>query len=241
MPTEKNPDRKIVKAIYLLLEKYHRIYGLEVYSFSHGSFGPGYFGFQIAAHRCWWGKDLRNANYQARHGSKGMYGPLVGYWYMASIPSWAAGDQLSLRNWEKLRTTEIVAWFEESLGLRSLFAENARAIAEWRSRYSVEESEKYLLMMNLAGLLASQNGAFPVTPTQTFSEYDPDAKAKAAAILRKLGLSIEEEPGRVFGLDKTFIARNGMALAGDTVFDLWEAHLAGASHDELLKRLRKDG
>jgi 3'-phosphoadenosine 5'-phosphosulfate sulfotransferase len=36
--------RKINKAIYLLIEKYHRLYGLEVYGFS-GGHGPGYAGF----------------------------------------------------------------------------------------------------------------------------------------------------------------------------------------------------
>ena len=36
----------INKAIFLLIEKYHRLYGLEFYLFSHSSFGTGYWGFQ---------------------------------------------------------------------------------------------------------------------------------------------------------------------------------------------------
>ena len=54
-------SRKINKAIYSLVEKYHRLFGLEVYGFS-GGHGPGYAGFQLAAHRCW-EEDKPYANY----------------------------------------------------------------------------------------------------------------------------------------------------------------------------------
>ena len=229
--------RKIVKAIYLLLERYHRLFGLEVYSFSHGSFGPGYFGFQIAAHRCWWGRDLRDANYASPTTPNGTYGPLVGYWYMASIPAWAAGHQLTFRNWEKARTHEIVSWYEDSLNLHQLFEANARAIQEWRQNYTVDEAEKYLLMMNLAGLFASARETFPLTPVQSFSDYDSHADQKAADIMRRLSLEPDYEPCCAFGLDGSFIGRNGKAVAGERMIDLWDSYVAGSSSAELLDML----
>ena len=43
-------QRKIYKAIYLILRKYHALYGLEIFVFS-GGHGAGYVSFQLACDR----------------------------------------------------------------------------------------------------------------------------------------------------------------------------------------------
>ena len=70
-------DHKLFKAIYLLLDKYHRLYGLEIYLFS-GGHEPGYCGFQIATSPCY-GEFGDQLNYSKTGVSDGPYGALVTY------------------------------------------------------------------------------------------------------------------------------------------------------------------
>jgi hypothetical protein len=98
-------SRKISKAIYSLIEKYHRLFGLEVYGFS-GGHGPGYAGFQVAANRCW-AQGRPHLNYQAPFGDGRQV--LVTYFSNVGIPAWCAGEQLGLDGWERQRTSSIMA------------------------------------------------------------------------------------------------------------------------------------
>lgn len=227
-------SRKVTKAVYLLIEKYHRLTGLEVYGFSHGGFGPGYYGFQLAANRCFWGDDLRSANY-SYDASPGDYGPLVSYWERPAVPAWAAGEQLELLGWESMRTAQIVEWLEHTLALDQLISANASLLGRWRARYTVEQSEQYLLMINVAGLLSARRGSMPLTPSQTFSDYDNEGSAKARSITRKLGL--ECEASSIFGVSEVFVGRNGLALTHGTLVDVWREFTSGAAVDEIVDRL----
>ena len=217
-------SRKIIKAVYLLLERYHRLYGLEAYLFS-GPHGPGYVGFQIAADRCW-DADSAHVDYPVDDQGRSRFGPLTTYITgHVGIPAWSAGRQLALDNWEQRRTSEIVAWLEEHLALRPLFEQNADLIQRWRTAYTVEDSEQYLLMVNVAGLLAQAVDDFPRTPSQCLSDYDTDAPEKVSQQLRRLRLS--HERGTVMGISGIMIGHNGMALVNDRPIDIWQRRLAG--------------
>lgn len=225
--------RKINKAIYLLVEKYHRLFGLEIYGFS-GGHGPGYAGFQIAAKRCWQ-EGEPYANYEAPFGDGRQV--LVAYFSHAGIPAWCAGEQLELPEWWKLRTSSILAWLEEHLTLLELFDLYQSEIARWRARYSVEESEKYLLMLNLAGLLSAKVGDFPRTPGQLFHGMDPTGHEKAQRMVSRLGVA----DGNIdaFGITDCMLGRNGLALVGDEIVDVWAMGLSGQSSEEITDYLFK--
>jgi len=122
-------SRKINKAIYLVVEKYHRLFGLEVYGFS-GGHGPGYAGFQVAANRCW-SQGRPHANYQAPFGDGRQV--LVTYFTNVGIPAWCAGEQLEFAGWGRQRTNSIVSWLEQHLTLLELFDLYKSEIASWRA------------------------------------------------------------------------------------------------------------
>lgn len=219
------PTRKISKAVYLLLEKYHRLFGLEAFLFS-GPHGPGYVGFQVAANRCW-DADNSNANYSVAGPDEGRYGPLVTYLTHVGIPEWAAGHQLEMPDWTAARTEAIEGWLTQNLRLHALFDENADVIGRWRQKYTVEDSEKYLLMYNLAGLLAMRGGDMPRSPSQCLSDYDTKAPDVVQHQLRMLNLTTER--GTVMGVSGIMIARNGKALVEETLIDVWQRRTAGES------------
>lgn len=225
--------RKINKAIYLLLEKYHRLFGLEVYGFS-GGHGPGYAGFQIAAKRCWQEGELY-PNYEAPFGDGRQV--LVTYFSHVGIPAWCAGEQLELPEWWKLRTSSILAWLEEHLTLLELFDLYQSDIARWRAQYSVEESEKYLLMVNLAGVLSARLGDFPRTPAQLFHSLDPTGGEKAGGIVSRLGVA--DVNIDCFGVADCMVGRNGLALVGDEIVDVWAMRLSGQSCEDISDYLWK--
>lgn len=143
-------SRKISKAIYLLVEKYHQLSGLEVYGFNSGH-GPGYAGFQIAANRCW-EQGKATPNYGASLEDSRLV--LVTFFTNVGIPAWCAGEQVELEGWERQRTRTIVNWLDKHLSLLALFDLYKSDIASWRSQYTIEESEKYLLMQTWLGYSA---------------------------------------------------------------------------------------
>ncbi len=226
-------SRKINKAIYSLVEKYHRLFGLEVYGFS-GGHGSGYAGFQVAAQRCWEeGKPY--ANYEPPLGDGRQI--LVTYFTHVGIPAWCAGEQLELKDWQKQRTNAIVAWLEKHLTLLELFDLYQSQIARWRARYSVEESGKYLLMLNLAGLLSAKVGDLPRTPGQLYHTMDPTGHEKAQRMVSRLGVA----DGNIdaFGITDCMLGRNGLALVGDEIVDVWAMRLGGQSSEEISAHLLK--
>ncbi len=176
-------SRKISKAIYLLLEKYHRLFGLEVYGFSGGN-GPGYAGFQVAANRCW-ERGRPYLNYETPFGDGRQV--LVTYFSSVGIPAWCSGEQLELPGWEQQRTSSIMSWLKQNLTLLELFDLYKSDIASWHAPYTVEESAKYLLMVNLAGLVSARQGDFPGTAEQLYHSMDPKGVEKAEQIVSRLG------------------------------------------------------
>ena len=213
--------QKINKAIYLLLEKFHRLFGLEVYGFS-GGHGPGYAGFQVAAKRCWFDSNP-HVNYEPPFGGGRQI--LVTYFPHVGIPAWCAGEQLELAGWEHKRTGSIVAWLEKHLTHLELFDLYKSEIDQWRSHYTVEQSEKYLLMFNLAGLLSARDGSFPRTPGQLFHDMDSKGHSKAEEIAS--GLRVKDRHIDAFGIFGCMIGRNGFALVGDEVVDVWAMRTQG--------------
>jgi hypothetical protein len=226
-------SRKISKAIYLLVEKYHRLFGLEVYGFS-GGHGPGYAGFQVAANRCW-AQGRPHLNYQAPFGDGRQV--LVTYFSNVGIPAWCAGEQLGLDGWERQRTSSIMAWLEHHLTLLELFDFYKSDIASWRAWYTVEESEKYLLMINLAGLVSARLGDFPRTPEQLYHSMDPKGVEKAEQIVSRLGIA--DGGIDAFGVAGCMIGRNGLALVGDAIVDVWAMRVRGQSPETIAGYLWK--
>lgn len=225
-------SQKINKAIYLLVEKYHRLFGLEVYGFNSGH-GPGYAGFQVAAYRCW-EQGKPHANYDAPIGDGRQV--LVTYFTNVGIPAWCAGEQLELEKWERQRTSTIVEWLEKHLTLLELFDLYKSDIAWWRARYTVEESEKYLLMINLAGLISARFGDFPRAPEQLFHGMDPKGISKAEMIVSRLG--VRDGNIDAFGVSGCVIGRNGQALVdGDSLVDIWKWYVDGARVEEMAEEL----
>jgi len=230
------PIRKISKAVYLLLAKYHRLYGLEAYLFS-GGHGSGYVGFQVAANRCWDGANNK-ANYNLSDPDTREHRPLVTYLCgPVAIPAWADGKQQEMPDWESARTNSIVDWLEKHLALKELFADNADAISRWRQNYSVEESEQYLLMVNLAGLLATKINDMPRTPSQSISEYDTQRQSTMEKQVRNLGLL--NERGTIMGIPGIMIARNGKALVGDHEVNIWQHLTKGNTPVQIANDLLK--
>ena len=224
-------SRKINKAVYLLIEKYHRLYGLEVYGFNSGH-GPGYAGFQLAAERCW---DRRNgtANYDNMPGSGQQV--LVCYFTHVGIPAWCAGEQLELQGWQAQRTSNIIQWLEKHLTFHELFERYEPQISRWRTAYSVECSEQYLLMVNLAGLLASRQSNFPSAPGQLFSDMDYEAHNKVNHIASRLG-GLDPRTD-ILGVSGCLIGRNGKALVGEQLIDVWRMRVQGQPCESIVNFL----
>jgi len=222
--------RRIFKAIYLILEKYHRLYGLEIYFFT-GGHGPGYAGFQVAAARCF---DDQNGDANYQEASIPGRTSFVTYLSDFGIPSWSStsGDQTQ-GNPEKLpRTSDVVKWLESHLTLNSLFDHYEDEVSRWRSSYTVEQSEKYLLMVRLAGLLAREKGDFPRAPGQCFSDYDSKYHEKVANVQRLLGgISGRHQ---IMGTEKAQVGSNGLALVnGNELVNVWDLYLLGRSPEDI--------
>ncbi|PFG54329.1 hypothetical protein ATG98_3550 [Marinobacter sp. LV10R520-4] len=137
------------------------------------------------------------------------------------------GGQLELAGWEQKRTNSIVAWLEKHLTHLELCDLYKSEIDQWRSLYTVEQSEKYLLMFNLAGLLSSRIGDFPRTPGQLFHNMDPEGCSKAEDIASRLRL--KDQYIDAFGISGCMIGRNGFALVGDEVVGVWAMRTQGQS------------
>jgi hypothetical protein len=80
---------------------------------------------------------------------------------------------MELVGWEHQRTNSIVNWLEQHLTFLELFDLYQSEIASWRAHYTVEKSEKYLLMVNLAGVVSARLGDFPRTARAAFSKHGP--------------------------------------------------------------------
>jgi hypothetical protein len=230
--------RKINKAIYLLLERYHRLYGLRLASFS-GGHGYGYGMFYTSAvspigEKGW------QFDYDDALGEKGKRQEklsLVAYICDVGLPAWTNGRQAHLKDWRSRRTSDIVEWLEANLSLRQLFTVFAEEIDRWRGQYSVEQSEKYLLTMNLAGLHCAESDSILYNHIALFSDYDSNASQKIQNIEDRL--EITRSFGDIWGSDALLFATNGLALAKQQeVVDVWDMYRAGLNAQGILNKIR---
>jgi hypothetical protein len=218
--------RKIIKAIYLLVEKHHRLYGLEVYLFS-GGHGAGYVGFQVAGKKCAEPGEPTEINYGYMHPeSTDDYLSLVTYLCgPVRLCDWSTSSPVIMDGWEKKRTAEIASWLEENLTLRDLYERYSAEISRWRDLYTVSQSEQYLLMLNIAGLISARSQEMLRIPSQCF-DYDQQGLEKATKMRLDLGVVGMND---AIGLADCMIGRNGRALIDGQLYDLWEQRLQGVS------------
>jgi hypothetical protein len=222
--------QKIIKAIYLLVEKHHRLYGLEVYLFS-GGHGAGYVGFQVAGKKCAEPGEPTQINYGYMHPEcTGDYLSLVTYLCgPVRLCDWSTSSPTSMDGWEKKRTAEIAAWLEENLTLSALYERYSVEISRWRELYTVCQSEQYLLMLNVAGLISARSKEMLRIPSQCF-DYDQQGPEKATKMLRDLGVVGMND---AIGFADCMIGRNGRALIDGQLYDLWAKRLEGLSVSEI--------
>src|SRR5579859_1806563 len=140
--------RKMTKAVWLLLQRYHRSHGLGVV----GCFRPvgaEYFYFYSLA--------VRDRHGRARYIAERAFQP----GYALAISQWECrlvGQQDVLyTGWteREVRTSDIVDWLDHHLSLQQLFRDHEEELRAWRERYTVGQSERYLLAWNVLGLVAT--------------------------------------------------------------------------------------
>ena len=232
--TAADTQRKIYKALYLILRKYHALYGLELFVFS-GGHGAGYVGLQLACDR------ICNADHLETHyPSPPLRQPtaFVNYLTDFGIPAWATADdeQIEVAPAKLLRTQDVVTWLEARFDLRPLFEAYQDPINAWRRQYTVEASEQYLLMVQLAGLIARSRGTFPLAPGQCFSDYDSATPDRVRAIELALGgLSGRHQ---ILGHGDCLVGSNGKALIKETeVIDIWTPYARGETAEQIVAEL----
>lgn len=122
--------------------------------------------------------------------------------------------------------------------LDNYFARYQSEISRWRSSYSVEDAEKYILMMNLTGLIATQHGTQILTPGQAFDSHYSFSSADQRKI-DNIHSSLESKDPRidVFGIKNYWFCRNGKALIKDEVVDVWNHYIEGVTLADIIKVL----
>lgn len=219
--------RKITKAVYLLLQEYHRTMGLAVIGWSKPP-GNSYFSFySMAAGDVWrqvFGRP--SAGIDIKRFSLTTYQDHIG------LPAWGAGEQEYHPDQRRrvLSTAEIVQWYKSRLELQQLFEAFCQDIEWWRRSYHVGESEPYLLTWNVMGLVSAKLQR--TIATYGRSEYYfgiPDEEKDAA---------LELASGRQFDCvhfcGKLSFANSGLArLPNGMIVDLWQRHLRGEKTEAL--------
>jgi hypothetical protein len=232
--TATDTQRKIYKAIYLILRKYHALYGLELFVFS-GGHGAGYISFQLACERICNAQRLDN-----HYPSPPLRQPTAFTTYLThfGIPARATAndEQVDIPPGKLRRTNDVVTWLESQFDLHTLFEAYREPITDWRRQYTVEASEQYLLMVHLAGLLARDRGSYPCAPAQCFSDYDSQPPERIQAIERAMGgLSGRHQ---ILGHSDCFIGSNGKALLHESqVVDVWTPFIQGQSTEQIVTNL----
>jgi hypothetical protein len=227
-------NRKIPKAIYLLLERHHRLHGLECYLFS-GPHGAGYVGFQVAGRRCCQPDRPPEINYGYMHPEEDCdYLSLVTYLCgPIKLCDWSTRVPACLPGWETKRTAEISLWLEENLTLNALYDRYSNEIARWRTTATVEEAEKYLFMVHVAGLISARAQEMLRTPMQCF-DHDSDGWGKAQILYQSIGVSGESD---AIGLQDCMIGRNGKAIVHGSLHDIWEWRTGGLNAEDVADKI----
>lgn len=209
---------KINKAVFLLLEKYHRSHGLIVLGWSKPP-GNNYYSFCSLAACDDLGHPLHVAELYRGFN-------LTTYQDRIGIPAWSAGDQVEHPHWTKreLRSTEITEWYERNLGVSHLFNILDDRIDWWRRTYHVSESEPYLLMWNVMGLFASALGGVVQT-------YERSENCSGIPKSDKHSVEAPACPSpfeSVHFCEKLAFCTNGkVLLPNGSRIDLWQKYLQG--------------
>lgn len=221
-------QRELAKATYLLLQRYHRLYGLKAHCWTKPP-GNAYISFYLDA------LPLRGAM-TSLPGMDDERLTLTYYQDHVGIPAWSSGRQMQMPGWEHARTADVQAWLEKNLTLHALFENYSEEIAAWRKQYPVLSSEQYLLAWHVAGLLAARAGSYIFNPYAYFSDYDPGFHAKAVAFCREF---TDCDP------EYAVMALNGVSISikaecrlrdGET-WDLWSLYTKGMSAESIAQSL----
>ncbi len=210
--------RTIIKAIYLILEKYHRRYGLKVHPWAKQP-GNIYFSFYLDVNKpegnTGFLLDLYNDNLS-----------LTTYQDHVGAPAWSYGHQQEMSGWKNARTSDIIAWLERTTSFPELFTQYESKLKWWRRGYSVEQSEQYLLTWQVCGLLAVKLGSFIQTPTNLFSDYDSEWDKKRALYCSAFTRSHPEFG--ILSLDGISISDRGEAyICEKERLNIWDLYCQG--------------
>jgi len=220
--------RTISKATFLLLQRYHRLYGLKVIGWTKQP-GNAYLSFYLDA---------------LPHESEFLDLPdmanerlvLTCYQDHVGIPAWSGGEQIELTNGKRARTDVVLDWLEQRLTLRELFDYHASEIDRWRQQYTVEASERYLLAWQVAGLLTARMGSYIATPWSFFSDYASDYREQVVAYARRF---TECHPlYEIFALDGVGISiKAEVRIADCENLDAWTMFCSGHTPEAIAETI----
>jgi len=204
---------KIPKVVYLLLQKYHRIYGLGVIGWFKQP-GSHYFSF------------FSQAVYEGRGRPKhlpelwGRY-KLTLYQDHLGMPA-RGNDSVQAQHPHlhdrELRSKDMVQWIEEHLTLPQFFRDYSAEIDRWRRKCTVEQSERYLLTWNVMGLYAkAKKGMIYVAGSDpNYGMSDQKRKAASALGIQNPQIDLHVCRSLVFGSNAKVYLPDG------NVVDFWE-------------------
>ena len=223
---------KIPKVVYLLLEKYHRTFGLGVVGWSKQP-ANHYFSFY-----CLGVRDENGRPLQLPDSSGGM--SLTIYQDSIGLPEWGAGRQWAHPEAEKreLRTGELLEWYEERLDLRRFFEEHSQQIRAWRHAYHVSQSEPYLLTWNVLGLFTAKTASLIYTHAR--SEYYGGVTDSEKIAVAELGVAEPWESVH-FCNDLAFSTAGRVRLPDGEQVHIWEKRLRGQSAEAIAAELLDRG
>jgi hypothetical protein len=124
----------------------------------------------------------------------------------------------------ELSAHEMLEWYEERLSLRELFDDHAEMISWWRRAYHVDESERYLLMWNVIGIL----GGLVKEPCMAFGGGDGQLSDDERRVQSCLAVADPWE--RIVLVGRFGFATDGRAcLPSGRIVSLWDGLVHGLS------------
>lgn len=211
--------RKVNKAVYLLLEQYHRRYGLAVVGIGR-PVGTMHFSFYSLALRGDDGSPLFLPEYSKRYF-------LTIYQGGVGLPLREGDDHLLHPEQDRrgLRSTEMLSWFESHLSFRKFFEDHADRIRDWRRTYHVAESESLLLTWQVMGHVSSRLDL----GIETNGRYDSYGNTPSLdAALQSPILRRPKETVHLCG-NLTFIDDGAVYFPSGRRMDFWTASEQGRS------------
>jgi hypothetical protein len=218
---------KISKAVFFLLQKYHRTHGLCVVGWPRST-GRWYFSFFSDA--------VRDEVGRARHVASSKPYSLTIYQDRPGLAGWSVEGHQPCPGWDQreVRSRELLAWYEARLSLRSFFENCAESIARWRQTYTVEDAERYLLTWNVMGLFVAARPDGVSTYGRCPDNYGPRFEEWPE------GLDPTRADERIHFCDDFVFHTHGRVLvdreAGEIV-DLWDAYVRGTNPEAMAHAL----